>query len=113
MQRFRATDHVMNDTSIAVFIPDAGALHSIEEIAHITQVPRHTIAIYCRCGLLAPVGDPEVHGWFFDTDALRMLQQIEHLRRDRGVNLAGIRMVLELAAEVERLRAELRFVRGY
>ncbi len=103
----------MNETSLAFFSPDAGALHSIGELAHITQVPRHTIAIYCRWGLLTPVGDPDTQGWFFDTEAIRVLQRIEYLRHDRGVNLAGIRVVLELAAEVERLREELRFFRQF
>lgn len=101
----------MNESTLTLFIPDERAIHPIDEVARFTHVPRHTIAIYCRWGLIAPAGDPDINGWFFNDDAIRTLRRIEYLRQERGVNLAGIRLVFELLAEVERLREEVRFLR--
>jgi hypothetical protein len=39
------------------------------------------------------------------------MRRIDYLRSRCGLNLAGIKLVLSLTAEVERLRDELRFHR--
>ena len=101
----------MNDTTLTLFLQDAGVVHSIDELSRITHVPRHTIALYCRWGLIEPSGEPETSGWFFDHESIRTVRQIEYLRQERGVNLAGIRMVFDLLTEVEHLRDEVRFLR--
>ena len=61
----------MNESTLTLFIPDERAIHPIDEVARFTHVPRHTIAIYCRWGLIAPAGDPDINGWFFNDDAIR------------------------------------------
>jgi MerR family transcriptional regulator/heat shock protein HspR len=40
----------------------------------------------------------------FDTECLRQLRRIEHLRETCGVNDAGLRLILGLLEEVEHLR---------
>jgi hypothetical protein len=40
------------------------------------------------------------------------LRRIEHLRSDFGINLTGARIILDLMNQVNRLRSEVRFLRG-
>lgn len=44
----------------------------------------------------------------FDTECLRQLRRMEHLRETCGVNDAGLRLILRLLEEVEQLRQERR-----
>jgi MerR family transcriptional regulator, heat shock protein HspR len=99
-------------TALSLFEPDPRVAYPIEEVARLTHLPRHTIGVYCRWGLLRPAQDPDSGGWFFGDDAIRTLRRIEYLRQERGINLAGIRMIFDLVAELDQLREELRFLRG-
>jgi len=98
------------DTSAALqlFEPAQEDLYSIEAVVHITQTPRHQIAVYCRHGIISPVTEPERDGWWFDHEAIRVLRRIEYLRTGYGMNLAGLRLISELLREIERLREEVR-----
>jgi DNA-binding transcriptional MerR regulator len=89
------------------------AVYSIEAVMHITQTPRHQIAVYCRHGLISPVTTPERDGWWFDQDAIRELRRIECLRQDYGMNIEGLRVTAELFREVEQLREEVRAWRSF
>jgi hypothetical protein len=44
----------------------------------------------------------------FDDESLRSLRRIEHLRATCAVNDAGLKLILDLLREVERLRRERR-----
>ncbi|HYY31062.1 MAG TPA: MerR family transcriptional regulator [Chthoniobacterales bacterium] len=92
-------------------VPEYGqqSVHPIEVAARLAKVPRRLIVLYYKHGLVAPVGDPAGAGWYFDDEAIRIVRRIEYLRSTCGLNLAGIKLVMSLAAEVERLRNELRF----
>ena len=85
------------------------SVHSIEVAARLAQVPRRLIVLYYKHGLVEPVGNPAGAGWYFDDEAVRVVRRIEYLRSTYGLNLAGIKLVMSLTAEVERLRNELRF----
>ena len=98
-------------TALQPFEPIAEDVYSIETVGHITQLPRHRIAVYCRHGLISPVTAPERDGWWFDHEAIRVLRRIEYLRVDYDLNLAGLRVISELFREVERLREEVRALR--
>jgi DNA-binding transcriptional MerR regulator len=99
-------------TTVQLFEPAADSIYSIETVSHITQTPRHLIAVYCRHGLIVPVAPPAEEGWWFDDEAVRSLRQISRLRAEYGVNLHGVRRLANLIEEVERLRAEIRFLRA-
>jgi DNA-binding transcriptional MerR regulator len=86
------------------FVPDANAIHSIDATAHLAGIPRHWILVYCRHGLVTPIIDPQYGGFYFDATGIRTLQQIHYLRADCDINVAGIRIILGLMEEVERLR---------
>jgi DNA-binding transcriptional MerR regulator len=95
--------------ALQVFEPGARAVYTIEIAAQMAQVPRRLIVLYYKHGLVTPVTDPAGAGWYFDDEAVRIVRRIEHLRSTCGLNLAGIKLVMSLINEVERLRTELRF----
>jgi MerR family transcriptional regulator/heat shock protein HspR len=96
--------------ALQVFEPGTQAVYTIEVTAQLAQVPRRLIVLYFKHGLVAPVKDPTGSGWYFDDEAIRIVRRIEYLRSTCGLNLAGIKLVMALTEEVERLRAELRFL---
>jgi DNA-binding transcriptional MerR regulator len=91
--------------AVQLFAPDPEALYSIDVAAHLARMPRHVVLVCCRRGLITPQLDPNYGGFYFDPDAIRMLQRIEYLRSACGVNFAGIQLILHLMTEVEQLRA--------
>jgi MerR family transcriptional regulator/heat shock protein HspR len=97
--------------AIQLFEPDPRTAYTIEMTAHLVGVPRHTILVYCKYGLVSPVVDPACGGYYFNDEAIRVLRRVEYLRDTCGVNLAGIKMILELMNKVERLESELSSLR--
>lgn len=86
--------------------------YAIETVAEITGTSRHMIAVYCRHGMISPLGEPEEEGWTFDDDTILKLRHIEQLRAQYGMNLAGLRAMTSMMNELEELRREIRFLRG-
>jgi DNA-binding transcriptional MerR regulator len=98
-------------TTLQLFEPDARAVYTLEAAARLTQLPRRLIAVYFRHGLVSPVMDPACSGWYFNDEAIRILRRIEYLRTTCGLNIAGIKLIMDLARELELLREELNFRR--
>ncbi len=82
--------------AIQLFEPDPNVIYTIEAAERITHVPRRTIAVYCRHGLVSPVGNPNSEGFYFDGDGIRILRRLESMRAVYGKNLADIKMILSL-----------------
>jgi DNA-binding transcriptional MerR regulator len=97
--------------AIQLFEPDGDTVYTIEAAAQIAQVARRSILVYYKHGLVSPIVDPERGGYYFNDEAIRTLRHIEYLRTHCGVSLVGIKLILRLMNEVERLRAEARFFR--
>ena len=91
-------------TALRLFEPDSGLVYSIDVVERLTQVPRRKILVYCRHRLVSPAADPELGGYCFSSDAILALRWIECLHGTHGVNFAGIKLILDLADEVQRLR---------
>ena len=100
-------------SALELFRPGPETTYSIEEAARLAQVPRRLIAVYFRHGLVSPAADPDLGGWYFDDEGIRTLRQIGRLRNSLGMDLAAVKLVLELTHEVERLRQEVRFLCGF
>ena len=102
------------DTSSTLqrFEPVAEEVYSIEAVVHLTQTPRHLIAVYCRHGLIAPIAPPERGGWLFDDEAIRELRHLQRLRDELRLELPALCVVVEMRREIEQLREEVRFLRG-
>lgn len=97
---------------VVVQTVEAGrAYYSLEVAAVLTGVHPDLLRYYCQIGLLgAERADPNEEP-VFDDHALYAVRKIDHLRRHQGVNLHALPLVCQLSREVERLRAELRFLR--
>jgi MerR HTH family regulatory protein len=90
---------------LQLFDPPADAVYTIESAARLTGVPRRTILVYCKHRLLSPLLGTGVGGYSFDGDGIRSLHRIEALRTVCGDDFAGIRIILDLTKELERLQA--------
>jgi DNA-binding transcriptional MerR regulator len=99
-------------SALQPFAPSPDELYSIEAVAHLTQTPRHLIAVYCRHGLIAPVTPPEQDGWRFDDEAIYELRRLAGLRAAFGLEPPALQLLVEMRRELEQLRAEMRFLRS-
>jgi MerR family transcriptional regulator/heat shock protein HspR len=81
------------------------AVYVISVAAELTGVHPQTLRIYERKGLLDPSRTRGGSRRFSDADLSR-LRRIQQLTAT-GLNLEGVRRVLELETELDRLRSEL------
>jgi MerR family transcriptional regulator/heat shock protein HspR len=84
-------------------------VYVISVAAELAGVHPQTLRIYERKGLLDPARTAGGNRRYSDSD-LDRLRRIAELT-DEGLNLAGVRRVLELEAEISELEAELRRAR--
>jgi hypothetical protein len=98
--------------AVEIFRPKPDMLYSLDVAAHLAGVPRRAILIYCRAGLVRPVCLPPYGAMAFTEEAIYAMRQVERMRAMRGADMVWIKTVFELLEEVERLRAEVRFLRN-
>lgn len=79
------------------------ALYIISVAAELAGVHPQTLRIYERKGLIEPSRTEGRSRRYSDRD-IALLQRIQELTNE-GVSLAGVRKVLDLEAEIERLRS--------
>ena len=96
--------------AIQLYEPPQEAVYTIEATSHLVNVSPRTILVYCKHHLLSPVMATPDHGYHFDGDAIRGLRRIEALRTVCGNDFAGIKIILDLTAALERLRSDLRLL---
>ncbi|MDP9330956.1 MAG: helix-turn-helix transcriptional regulator [Actinomycetota bacterium] len=85
---------------------DERAVYIISVAAELAGVHPQTLRIYERKGLVRPhrtVGNTRRYS---DED-IRTLRMIQELTQDEGVNLAGVKLIMELQTEIERLRDQI------
>jgi DNA-binding transcriptional MerR regulator len=87
-----------------------GELYSIEMVEQITHLTRDRIVLYQRHGLVQPV--EAGNGLYFDDRAVLRLRRIAFFITEYQMNEPGVQHFTSLLDEVERLREELRFLRG-
>ena len=85
--------------------PDRRALYVISVAAELAGVHPQTLRIYERKGLVMPARTGGGSRRYSDAD-IAQLQRIQELTDD-GLNLAGVKRVIELETEIERLEAEI------
>ena len=81
------------------------AVYVISVAAELAGVHPQTLRIYERKGLVEPARTGGGSRRYSDDD-VDMLRRIQELTNE-GLNLAGVKRVLEMQAELDRLRAEL------
>ena len=99
--------------ALELFQAKPNVLYSLDAAAHLAGVSRRVILVYCRAGLVRPVLQPPYGMMEFTEEAIHAVRRIEHLRTVHGIDLAWLKTMFDLLDEVERLRAELRFLRNH
>jgi MerR family transcriptional regulator/heat shock protein HspR len=97
--------------------PEDRAVYIISVAAELAGVHPQTLRIYERKGLLRPQRTSGNTRRYSERDIAR-LQMIQELTQREGVNLAGVKLIMQMQTELEELRrrtaeleAELRRVR--
>ncbi len=93
--------------------PKPNVLYTLDAAAHIAGVPRRSILIYCRAGLVQSILQPPYGVMAFTEESILTVRRIEHVRNVHGPSLTLLKTLFELFHEVERLRSELRFLRQH
>ncbi|HEX2090383.1 MAG TPA: helix-turn-helix transcriptional regulator [Actinomycetota bacterium] len=82
------------------------ALYIISIAAELAGVHPQTLRIYERKGLLSPARTAGNTRRYSNRDIER-LRMIQRLTQEHGVNLAGVKMIVDLENELDRLRRQL------
>ncbi len=90
----------------------AAASYPVEEAARLAGLHPEMLRYYCRLGLCGESRVRPGADLAFDDDALFELRRFEDYRRHHAVDRQTLRLICGLKREVERLRAEVRFLRG-
>ena len=80
--------------------------HMISWVAEQYQIHPQTLRLYEREGLLTP-SRSEGNTRLYSAEDLKRLELILDLIRDLGVNLAGVEVILNMRAKIERIEAEV------
>ena len=108
----RPTPDISSSAALELFLPRANTLYSLDMAAHLAGVPRRSILVYCRAGLLRPIIQPPYGVLAFTEESIHTARRIEHLRAAHGIDLSLLKTMFDLIDEVDRLRAELNFLRN-
>jgi MerR family transcriptional regulator/heat shock protein HspR len=91
-------------------VADEPIIFSISRIAKMLQVHPQTLRFYERAGFIKPVR-ARGEARFYAQQDIAQLRLILHLTRDRGVNLAGVEIILRMQYQLESLQAEIDHLR--
>lgn len=80
--------------------------YHISSVAEMYGIHPQTLRLYEREGLLAP-SRSEGNTRLYSAGDLKRLEIILNLIRDLGVNLAGVEVVLNMRAKIERIEVEV------
>jgi MerR family transcriptional regulator, heat shock protein HspR len=87
--------------------PSNQAPYTLEELARLGGVSPALLQRYVDEGLIDPIAGNMRTSFFFDDNALFELRRIQRLRRELGVNIAGVAVIHELQRQLDDLKAEL------
>jgi len=91
-------------------VEDTQSVFSISSIAKILSVHPQTLRFYERAGFVKPVrtrGDTRL----YSQQDIAQLRIILHWRRDLGVNLAGVEIILRMQRQLEDMQCEIDHLR--
>jgi DNA-binding transcriptional MerR regulator len=102
-------NYSLASVSIEVVEPRA---YSLEATARLANVHPEMLRYYCQLGLFGEARTQSDVELIFDDDSVYELRRFEHYRQHHNVNRRTLRLMCSLWHEVERLKMELRFLRG-
>jgi MerR family transcriptional regulator, heat shock protein HspR len=86
--------------------PEDRAVYIISVAAELAGVHPQTLRIYERKGLLRPARTPGNTRRYSERDIAR-LQMIQKLTHEEGLNLAGVKMIVEMEDQLDRMRRRM------
>src|SRR4051794_1427376 len=90
---------------------DDSPVYVISVAAQLSGLHPQTLRTYDRMGLVSP-GRASGRGRRYSMRDIVLLREIQRLSQDEGINLAGIKQILDLQQEADALRAEVVRLRG-
>jgi MerR family transcriptional regulator, heat shock protein HspR len=84
-------------------VSDDTPVYVISVAAELSGMHPQTLRAYDRMGLVSP-GRSSGRGRRYSLRDILVLRQVQRLSQEDGVNLSGIKLILELEAELERSR---------
>jgi MerR family transcriptional regulator, heat shock protein HspR len=84
-------------------VSDDTPVYVISVAAELSGMHPQTLRTYDRLGLVSP-GRSSGRGRRYSLRDVLVLRQVQRLSQEDGVNLSGIKLILELEAELERSR---------
>ncbi|WJY68890.1 heat shock protein transcriptional repressor HspR [Corynebacterium auris] len=78
----------------------------ISVAAELTGMHAQTLRTYDRMGLVTPARTSG-GGRRYSRRDITLLRRIQHLSQEEGVNLAGIKTIIELTTQIDELQSEL------
>lgn len=89
---------------------ELGEVFVISVAAELAGMHAQTLRTYDRMGLVTPMRTTG-GGRRYSRKDVALLRRIQQLSQEEGVNLAGIKAIIELSEENERLRTEVEELR--
>lgn len=93
-------------------IDERAPVFVISVAAELSGLHPQTLRQYDRIGLVSPRRTAG-RGRRYSARDIAQLREVQRLSQEEGVNLAGIKRILELGAEVERLRRQVEYLRAF
>jgi len=87
-------------------VPDDAPVFVISVAAQLAGMHPQTLRQYDRAGLVTPGRTPG-GGRRYSPRDVALLREVQRLSQEEGVNLAGIKRIIELEAEVDELRSDV------
>src|SRR5262245_2108727 len=87
-------------------LSDETPVYVISVAAQLSGLHPQTLRQYDRLGLVSP-GRTAGRGRLYSTRDIVLLREVQRLSQEEGINLAGIKRILELENENLRIRSEM------
>ena len=97
---------MMSDSFGGGMPDDDAAVFVISVAATLAGMHPQTLRAYDRIGLVSP-GRATGRGRRYSARVIALLREVQRLSQDEGINLAGVKRILELESQVEALQARL------
>jgi MerR family transcriptional regulator/heat shock protein HspR len=93
-------------TGDAGAVPEDAPVFVISVAATLAGMHPQTLRQYDRIGLVSP-GRATGRGRRYSARDIALLREVQHLSQDDGINLAGVKRILELETHVDALRSRV------
>lgn len=94
-------------STLSGYILEEESVLSLEELCWTCQTSTETLIRMVDHGVIAPVEGNTSQQWRFHRSSLIRADKALRLKRDLGLNLAGIALALELLDQIDNLKSKL------